>query len=129
MRPASFLLVGLAALGACTAQPDRVSATPPTISYRVSGSDMSQTNFSASRYCQRYGTGAQYHGLQQTPSGNVAVYDCAGPMAATAGSTMPSEPSAADVGPATECGSFLHQDRPGGSDYAGPPGAACSSAR
>ncbi len=104
------------------------SATPPTISYRVTGSDLSQANFSASQYCQRYGTGAQYQGLQQTPSGNVALYDCAGAMA-TQGSSVPSDPSEAGVAPAGECGGFLHQDRPGGTDYAGPPVAGCPPSR
>lgn len=48
MRQIFPLMIGLAALGACTHQSDRVNATPPSVSYRVNGSDISQASLSAS---------------------------------------------------------------------------------
>lgn len=119
----SVLIAALSALGGCSGT-ERVNATPPQVSYRISGSDVTQANLDASRYCQRYGTGAEYMGIEQTPSGNVAMYSCAGPEA-TQGS---SDPDAAATAPPTgECANFLHQNRPGGSDYAGPPAAGCAA--
>lgn len=130
MRPIFPLLLGLAALGACTNQSsDRVAATPPSVSYRVNGSDISQTNLSASQYCQRYGTGAQYQGMQQSTSGPVAVYTCVGPQVASGSSIAPA-PYGAPYAPggvvsSEGCADFMHQARPGGSDYLGPPVAGC----
>ena len=127
MRPLFPLLIGLAALGACTNEPSRVSATPPSVSYRVNGNDISQANLSANEYCQRYGSGAQYQGLQPTSSGNVAVYNCGGPAAVSGSSVAPDPYANGTVPPADACASFLHQDRPGGSDYQGPPTTGCPS--
>ena len=126
MRPVFPLLLALAALGACTHQSDRVSATPPSVSYRVTGSDISQANLSANQYCQRYGSGAQYQGLQPTSTGNVAVYNCVGPAAMSGSSVAPDPYAAGTVPPAEACATLLHQDRPGGSDYRGPPNAGCT---
>ena len=134
MRPVFPLLFVLAGLGACTHQSDRVSASPPSVSYRVNGNDISQANLSANQYCQRYGAGAQYQGLQPTSSGNVAVYNCIGP-AATSGSSVAPYPyssgtySNGSVAPSEACATMLHQDRPGGSDYRGPPVAGCPPTR
>jgi hypothetical protein len=94
MRRALILLAGLAALGGCSvADENRVAATPPlppTVSYRIAGNDISQASASAAQYCQRYGTGAQYQGLQASPSGNVAVYSCGGaPVAIGGGAVSP----------------------------------------
>lgn len=138
MRRAIVMIAGLAALGGCSdADYNRVSATPPappTVSYRVAGNDISQASASAAQYCQRYGTGAQYQGLQASPSGNVAVYSCNGPPVATSGSSVPPyDPAYANSPynpaygppPAGQCADTLHQNRPGGSDYFGPPVPGC----
>lgn len=138
MRKAIVLLAGLSALGACTAQPERVNATPPTVSYRVNGADTSQANVSAVQYCQRYGTGAQYQGLQGTPSGNIAVYSCSGPMPSSGSSVAPpyayGAPGAYGAPPPTygaptQCADSMHEDLPGGTDYYGPPVAGCPPQR
>lgn len=141
MRRAILILAGLAALAGCSpADRDRVSATPPvppTVTYRVTGNDISQANVSAAQYCQRYGTGAQYQGLQASSSGNVATYTCNGAPVATSGSSDPpynapyNAPYAAPYGapPVAECADKLHQDRPGGTDYYGPPVAGCPQMR
>jgi hypothetical protein len=89
MRPIIILAV-LAALGGCAvADHNRAAATPPTVSYRIAGNDISQANASAAQYCQRYGTGAQYQGLRASPSGNVAVYSCGAPVATSGSSVAP----------------------------------------
>ena len=136
MRRTIFVLAGLAVLGGCSvADENRVSATPPappTVSYRVPGNDISQANVSAAQYCQRYGTGAQYQGLQGSPSGNVAVYSCDGAPVATSGSSVPPYATyAAPYGaaPVGECADAWHQNLPGGTDYYGPPVAGCPSLR
>ncbi len=120
MRSAFLVLVGLGALAACSpAEENQVSATPPTppsVSYRVAGTDVSQANESAGAYCQRYGAGPVYRGMQTTPSGNVATYTCDGPPVAESGSSS---------APPQQCADALHQNLPGGSDYTGPPVAGC----
>ena len=132
MRLVFPLMIGVAALGACTHQSDRVSATPPTVSYRITGSDISQANLSANQYCQRYGASGQYQGLQQAPSGTVAVYTCTGPAVSSGSSIAPSPyaaapaPYAPSAVPGEACADMLHQGRPGGSDYHGPPVAGCT---
>jgi hypothetical protein len=132
-------LAGLSALGACVPDTPPVSAaTPPTVSYRVSGTDISQANVSAVQYCGRYGTAPQYQGLQATSSGNVALYSCSGVPVATSGSSVPppayaappaysppSDPPYAAPAPFERCADQFHQDRPGGTDYYGPPLPGC----
>ena len=126
MRSAMFvLLAGLGALAACNpAEENQVSATPPTppsVSYRVAGTDVSQANQSAGAYCQRYGTGPVYRGMQTTPTGNVATYTCDGPPVAANGSVE----SGSSIAPPQQCADAFHQNLPGGSDYTGPPVAGC----
>ncbi len=75
MRIAISLLAGLAVLAACSGPPE-ASATPPTVSYQVTGNDVGQAGVSAERYCRQFGRSAQFQGIQTTASGNVAVYSC-----------------------------------------------------
>ncbi|HUK61039.1 MAG TPA: hypothetical protein VLV50_17555 [Stellaceae bacterium] len=122
MRSALLVLAGLGALAACTptAEQNQVSATPPTppsVSYRVVGTDVTQANASAAAYCQRYGTGPVYRGSQTTPTGNVATYTCDGPPVAVSGSSVAPTPQ--------QCADVFHQNLPGGSDYEGPRDARC----
>ncbi|HEX7966737.1 MAG TPA: hypothetical protein VF502_00855 [Stellaceae bacterium] len=77
MRTVFPLLAGLALLAACSGPP-QASATPPTVSYQVTGNDVGQAGVQAQRYCQQYGRSAQFQGIQTTASGNVAVYSCSG---------------------------------------------------
>ncbi|MGH7090760.1 MAG: hypothetical protein ACREFQ_17830, partial [Stellaceae bacterium] len=139
MRHAYLVVAGLASLATlagCTyAERNQVSANPPTVSYRVAGNDISQANVSAQQYCQRYSQGAVYEGLQATPSGNVAVYSCSGPMApAMSGTSVPPKNYYAQPGqvppppygePQIQCATPLHQNQPGGTDYVGPPATGC----
>jgi hypothetical protein len=122
MRTAFLALACLGALAACNeAGQNEVSSTPPappTVSYRVTGTDVTQADASAASYCQRYGTGPTYRGLQATPSGNVATYSCDGPPVAQSGSSLAPPPPGA-------CADAMHQNLPGGSDYYGAPVAGC----
>ncbi len=92
MRAAALPLLGaLGVLAACAHESRPVSQSAPTVSYRIAGNDVSQANANAARYCQQYGASPQLQGIQQGPSGNVAVYSCAG----AAGSLCPARLHAA----------------------------------
>ena len=129
------------ALAACSGQ--QVSSTPPTVSYRVSGSDISQANANAATYCQRYGTTAYLQGV----TNGTATYSCGqttGRATAAAPATAVAPTAVAPVyngtaqapayysgntavvpGAAVQCADAMHQDRPGGTDYHGPAVAGC----
>lgn len=134
MRIAALpVLAACAALAACAGQPNEVSSSPPTVSYQIPGNNAAATNAEAQNHCAQYGRGAQYRGTQATEAGEVAVYSCDGPTASSmsaapvplSGSTLP--PGAAAAPPL--CADALHEDRPGGTDYDGPPVAGCPPTR
>jgi hypothetical protein len=125
----TFPLLACVVLAACGGS-RQVTSTPPTVSYQVTGNDVSQTNVQAQNYCARYNRAALFQGVQARPSGNVAVYSCEGP-AASAAAPAPLAGSTVAPGPPTpltagvQCADALHQDRPGGTDYHGPPVVGC----
>jgi hypothetical protein len=104
---------------------------------------------SAAAYCQRYGMVAQLQSVQPPDAGNTAMYNCVSAAPIASGSvpnyaTAPTpvyqtEPSPAPApgynngpayntgaaAPVVRCADFFHQDRPGGSDYRGPPVPWC----
>jgi hypothetical protein len=108
---------------------------------------------SAAAYCQRYGMVAQLQSVQPPDAGNTAIYNCiyAAPIASGTApygtaptqvyqtQTYPAPASQApgpvynngpayNSGPAApvmQCADMLHQDRPGGTDYRGPPVPGC----
>lgn len=82
MRMALTLLAACVAVAACTGSRE-VSSRPPTVSYKVTGNNVTQANVKAAKYCARYGRSALLQGIQPEPSGKVAVYSCA--SATTAG--------------------------------------------
>jgi hypothetical protein len=135
MRAALPLLAACAALAACANQPRQVNATPPSVSYQVPHNNVAATNAEAQNYCAQYGRAAQYQGVEAAATGTVAVYTCDGtPISGTvgaipsggSGSSVPPDPYAAPAPPlAARCAGALHQDRPGGSDYRGPPVTGC----
>jgi hypothetical protein len=106
---------------ACSDSPREVASTPPAVSYEIPNGDLSQATARASSYCRQYGLTPQLQATQQSGSGRVASYSCVasgdGCSGVTAGST---------VTPLPPCADTLHQNRPGGTDYKGPPIAACS---
>ena len=147
-------LAGLAAAGllaGCADTATQVSSTAPTVSYRVVGNDLSQANADAGRYCARYNMGAQLTGVQPSGNGSIAYYSCGG---GTVGSTTypygsspygtaypssysyPTYPTYGSTAPVytapgyttsttVECADWLHQSRPGGTNYSGPPVPGC----
>lgn len=118
MRSSLLVLAAVGVLAACSSQPDAVSSSPPTVSYRLTGNDTTSTNAQAAEYCRQYGMTPQYQGLQASGTENVARYTC---VASAAGSTGYATPPA----PGVQCADWLHQSRPGGSNYKGPPVAGC----
>jgi hypothetical protein len=140
MRAAALpLLAAIGVLAGCATDSQPVSQSAPSVSYRVpANNDVSQANANAARYCQQYNTSAQLQNLQPGPSGNVAVYTCTGAPGAVAGvvpayGAQPGAPPPGNVQqpgygatlPPVQCADPLHQDRPGGTDYYGPPVAEC----
>jgi hypothetical protein len=77
MRLAFPLLASLGLLAACNASPPQVAASPPSVSYQVTGSDVGQAGIKAQHYCEQFGRSAQFEGVQTTPSGDLATYNCA----------------------------------------------------
>jgi hypothetical protein len=73
VRIAFTLVAACVAVAACTGSRD-VSSTPPTVSYKVTGSNVTQVNVKAQNYCARLGRSALFQGLQLGPSDKVAVY-------------------------------------------------------
>jgi hypothetical protein len=128
MRAAVPLLAVCALVAGCAAGTEPINPTPPSVSYQVPGNNVAATNAEAQNYCLQYGHAAQFRGVN---TGDLAVYTCDGaPVSGVAAvppsygygsSVPPAEPYAAPV----QCADALHQDRPGGTDYHGPPVAGC----
>jgi hypothetical protein len=120
-RPYVAIVAAAGALSACEGyQPDAVSSSPPTVYYRVTVNDVSQTNVQAAEYCRQYGMAPQYQGMTASGTENIAQYSC---VASAAGSTPYG--GYTQPAPAVKCADWLHQSRPGGSDYKGPPVPGC----
>lgn len=146
MRKAAFIatLAALGAVAGCSETSQQVAATQPTVAYQVTGSNLAQANADAGRYCSQFGMAARLYNTQPRADGQIASYDCvagsAGAVYGSDGTTpaaayqpytsgpvgTPITPAAPVYAPtAVSCADFLHQARPGGSDYQGPPVAGC----
>ena len=143
MLPLCAALTAIGALAGCaeTGGTQQVAAAPPSVSYRVAGSNLAQANADAGRYCAQYGMAARLNGTQPDGASAVASYSCvAGSAGAVYGSAdapyaaSAYPPPVASSGPiynppiygtAAQCADALHQNRPGGSDYYGPPVPDC----
>ena len=139
---AAFTAAGALA-GCAETTSQQVAASPPTVSYRVAGSSLAQANADAGRYCSQYGMAARLNGTQPDGSNAVANYSCVSgsagavygsadyvPYAASASTYPPSYVSQPVYNPpiygsSMQCADMLHQNRPGGSDYYGPPVPGC----
>jgi acyl-coenzyme A synthetase/AMP-(fatty) acid ligase len=129
-------LAAVVAVAGCTEPASQqVAATQPTVSYHVAGANLTQANASAGSYCSQYGMAARLYNVQPRADGQMAYYDCVsgapGAVYASNGSapapvyhSYSSGPTGTPVTPA-QCADALHQARPGGSDYYGPPVAGC----
>jgi len=139
MRTLSLCAVLMAAgtlVGCAETASQQVAASPPTVSYRVAGTNLSQANADANRYCGQYGMAAQLNGTTPDGGGAVANYSCVGGTSgAVYGSNGYYAPSTASsqaptynppiYGSSVQCADAFHQNRPGGSDYSGPPVPGC----
>lgn len=75
MRTTGAILAMLATLVACTG-PTEVASSPPGVSYRVTGDNVSDANLRADRYCQQYSKRAVLDGINQSGSDRIAAYSC-----------------------------------------------------
>ena len=145
MRTASICaaLISAAAIAGCAeTTSQQVAASPPMVSYRVAGSNLAQANADAGRYCAQYNMAARLNGIQPDGTNGIASYSCvagsAGAVYGSAGSVPyaasgipPAPASYPGTAPApiysgsVQCADALHQNRPGGSDYTGPPVPGC----
>ncbi|MDB5408049.1 MAG: hypothetical protein JWL84_2961 [Rhodospirillales bacterium] len=76
MRVSAAVLLLIVGVAGCESRSAPNDATPPGISYRLSGSDMSTTNRQADGYCQQYGKRAVLDKVSPTGNDNVASYEC-----------------------------------------------------
>jgi hypothetical protein len=127
-----LMAAACAGLAGCAGTPRPVTSAPPSVSYRVPHNDAAATSAEAQNYCAQYGHAAQYRGIEAAQGGEVAVYTCDGTPEGTVGSSAaPAEGSSVPPagvpapGMTAPCADALHQDRPGGTDYRGPPISGC----
>jgi hypothetical protein len=141
MRVTLTVVIAVGSLVGCAyQQPREVNATPPTVSYQVSGNDISQANAQADRYCAQYGMFSNLQSLQPNGSQSLATYSCSGtrvgnaapqyygnsaPYPATPYAAAPYYGNSAAPVATVRCADPMHQDLPGGTDYRGPPVYGC----
>jgi uncharacterized protein YceK len=105
MRTVLPLLAACAVLAGCSQVPQQINSSPPTVTYQVTGNDVSAANAEAQNFCARYNRHALFQGVQATSWGKVAVYRCdsaapsAGAPPPSSGSTVVGPPGGAAVGP------------------------------
>jgi len=105
MRALLPLLAACVVLAGCSEAPQQINSSPPTVTYEVTGNDVSHANAEAQNYCARYNRHALFQGVQATSWGKVAVYRCdspapgAGAPPPSSGSTVVGPPGSTAVGP------------------------------
>lgn len=128
MRAAIPLAAAVALLAGCASSPpQQVSATAPSISFRVTDNNVAQADANAARYCQQYGMASRLQNVQQDSTGRVATYTCGTSTAAQPVYVQPAYVGSGSSSPpvVVQCADALHQDRPGGRNYYGPPVPGC----
>lgn len=119
MRNIFLPLAVLGTVAACADnEPTVIDSSPPAISYRLSGDNVAAANAQASDYCGQYGLSANLQSVEPDGSGKVAHYICVG---GASGAYSSGTAQRARV----KCADWLHQSRPGGSNYKGPPVPEC----
>ena len=114
-RGATFLrtflpLLAACVLAGCSQAPPQIKSSAPTVTYQVTGNDVSEANAKAQNFCARYNTHALFEGVQATSWGKVAVYRC--DSAAPGAGAPPPPPSGSTV---------VRPPPPSGSTAVGPP--------
>jgi hypothetical protein len=76
MKAHAALIITICAIAGCQDRSAPPDTSPPGISYRLSGSDMSTTNRQADAYCRQYGKRAVLDKVSPTGNDSVASYEC-----------------------------------------------------
>jgi hypothetical protein len=98
MRALFPVLAACVVLAGCSQAPQQINSTPPTVTYQVTGNDISEANAEAQNFCARYNRHAQFEGVHATSWGKVAVYRC-DTAAPAAGAAPPPHSGSTAVGP------------------------------
>ena len=98
MRALLPLLAACVVLAGCSEAPQQINSSPPTVTYQVTGNDVSEANAKAQNYCAQYNRHALFEGVQATSWGKVAVYRCDS-VAPSAGVPPPPPLESTVVGP------------------------------
>jgi hypothetical protein len=91
-------LAACVVLAGCSQAPQPINSLPPTVTYQVTGNNLSEANAEAQNYCSRYNRHALFEGVQARSWGKVAVYRC-DVAAPSAGAPPPSSSGSTVVGP------------------------------
>jgi hypothetical protein len=110
MRTLLPVLAACVVLAGCSEAPPQIKSSPPTITYQVTGNDVSEANAKAQNFCAQYNTRALFEGVQATSWGKVAAYRC--DSAAPGAGAPPPPPSGSTV---------VEPPPPSGSTAVGPP--------
>jgi hypothetical protein len=86
--------------------------------------DLGRVNYYAKRSAEADRRLEQRKAKHGTAKPHVPAADASRPT--QAGAVHPAEARAPTAKPADKCADLLHQDRPGGSDYRGPPRSSCA---
>ena len=76
MKHLVLTFAAAALLAGCATEPSVVNATPPGVSYRVTGDNINEASMRADRYCAQYGQRARLAGMNRGSYESVAVYEC-----------------------------------------------------
>ena len=88
-------LIAVGALNGCSG-PEPVSSSPPTVSYNVTGNNLTAANARASSYCRSYGSAPRLLSMQN----GVATYSCGTSTAAVPPAyTAPAYPQTSPIVP------------------------------
>jgi hypothetical protein len=99
MRALLPLLAACVVLAGCSEAPQQINSSPPTVTYQVTGNDVSEANAEAQNYCARYNRHAVFEGVQATSWGKVAVYHCDNAVPSVTGTPPPPPSGSSAVGP------------------------------
>jgi len=89
------VLAACGVLAGCSQAPQQINSSPPTVTYQVTGNDVSEADAEAQNYCARSNRHAVFEGVKATSWGKAAVYRCDTP--APGAGAPPPPPSGSTV--------------------------------
>ena len=98
IRTLLHVLAACVVLAGCSEESQQIKSSPPTVTYEVTGNDVSEANAKAQNFCARYNTPALFEGVQAKSWGKVAVYRCDS-TAPSSGAQPPPPSGSTVVGP------------------------------